>query len=83
MTGRNHHANHMGAVAEIATGFPGYDFRMPRENGTLAEVLRDSGYATFAVGKWHLTPADEYSMGAPRDRWPATMPGTLSRSPTC
>lgn len=70
LTGRNHHLNHMGAVAEIATGYPGYDFRMPRENGTLAEVLREQGYATFAVGKWHLTPADEYSMGASRERWP-------------
>lgn len=70
LTGRNHHANHMGAVAEIATGYPGYDFRMPRENGTLAEVLREQGYATLAVGKWHLTPADEYSMGATRQRWP-------------
>lgn len=70
LTGRNHHLNHMGAVAEIATGFPGYDFRMPRENGTLAEMLREHGYATFAIGKWHLTPADEYSMGATRQRWP-------------
>lgn len=70
LTGRNHHLNHMGAVAEVATGYPGYDFRMPRENGTLAEMLRDHGYATFAIGKWHLTPADEYSMGASRQRWP-------------
>lgn len=70
LTGRNHHSNHMGAVAELATGFPGYDFRMPKENGTLAEVLRDRGYATFAVGKWHLTPAEEHHHGGPKKRWP-------------
>ena len=28
------------------------------------------GYATFAVGKWHLAPAPEMAMGAPRERWP-------------
>jgi len=70
LTGRNHHSNHMGAVAELVTGFPGYDFRMPKENGTLAEVLRDRGYATFAIGKWHLTPSEEHHHGGPKKRWP-------------
>lgn len=70
LTGRNHHSNHMGAVAELATGFPGYDFRMPKENGTLAEVLREQGWGTFAIGKWHLTPAEEHHLGASRTRWP-------------
>lgn len=70
LTGRNHHSNHMGAVAELATGFPGYDFRMPKENGTLAEVLGEQGWGTFAVGKWHLTPAEEHHLGASRKRWP-------------
>lgn len=70
LTGRNHHANHMGSVAELATGFPGHDFRMPKENGTLAEVLLEQGYGTFAVGKWHLTPAEEHHLGASRKRWP-------------
>jgi arylsulfatase A-like enzyme len=70
LTGRNHHANHVGAAGELATGFPGYDMRIPPENGTVAEVLRDEGYATYAVGKWHLAPPEEAAMGAPRDRWP-------------
>jgi arylsulfatase len=29
-----------------------------------------NGYATYAVGKWHLTPATETTMGSPRDKWP-------------
>lgn len=70
LTGRNHHSNHIGAIAELATGFPGYDFRMPKENGTIAEILTEHGYATFAVGKWHLTPAEEQTLGASRKRWP-------------
>ncbi len=70
LTGRNHHANGMGRVIEVATGFPGYNARMPRENGLLSEMLLTAGYATFAIGKWHLTPDDECHMGASRARWP-------------
>ena len=33
MTGRNHHSNGMGRVIEVATGFPGYNARIPRSNG--------------------------------------------------
>jgi arylsulfatase len=70
MTGRNHHVNGMGRVIELATGFPGYDARIPRANGFLSEMLVPHGYATFAVGKWHLTPEDECHSAAPRHRWP-------------
>ena len=33
-------------------------------------MLRPSGYATFAVGKWHLTPMEETSAAGPYDQWP-------------
>ncbi|HLM96260.1 MAG TPA: arylsulfatase [Acidimicrobiales bacterium] len=70
LTGRNHHSNGMGRIVELATGFPGYDSRIPRSNGMLSEVLLERGYATWAVGKWHLTPEDECHEAAPRTRWP-------------
>ena len=70
LTGRNHHRNGMGRVADLAVGFPGYWGRPPRENGFLSEILRANGYATLAVGKWHLTPEDETHMAAPRWTWP-------------
>src|ERR1039458_2514780 len=54
LTGRNHHTNGMGRVVEIATGFPGYDATVPKDSGFLSEILLGHGYATFAVGKWHL-----------------------------
>lgn len=70
LTGRNHHRNGMGRVADLAMGFPGYWGRPPRENGFLSEILRGRGYATYAIGKWHLTPEDEVHMAARRDTWP-------------
>lgn len=33
-----------------------YQDRMPLEEVTLAETLKDNGYATFYAGKWHLGP---------------------------
>jgi arylsulfatase len=70
LTGRNHHVNGMGRVSELASGFPGYDGRIPRTNALLPEVLVPHGYAAWAVGKWHLTPEDETHQGASRARWP-------------
>ncbi|MCB0956995.1 MAG: sulfatase-like hydrolase/transferase, partial [Ilumatobacter sp.] len=70
MTGRNHHANGMARIVEFSSGFPGYDATIQPENGFLPEVLVRNGYATFAVGKWHLAPASEMMMGGPRHRWP-------------
>ncbi len=70
LTGRNHHRNGLGRVADLAVGFPGYNGEVPLENGFLSEILRQQGYATYAVGKWHLTPDDETSMAAPRHSWP-------------
>jgi arylsulfatase A-like enzyme len=70
LTGRSHHRNGLGRVADLAVGYPGYNGEVPRENGFLSEILRQHGYATYAVGKWHLTPDDETNMAAPRHSWP-------------
>ena len=70
LTGRNHHRSAMGRVADLATGFPGYWGRPPRENGFLSEMLRATGYATYAVGKWHLSPEGETNMANSRSTWP-------------
>ena len=37
---------------------------------TVAEVLRDEGYATFCAGKWHLAPMEQCSAAGPFDQWP-------------
>ncbi|MEO6521164.1 MAG: arylsulfatase [Mucilaginibacter sp.] len=72
LTGRNHHYVHVGnfAHASSAAGFPGYDGRIPADKGTIAEVLRENGYSTFAVGKWGVTPDEDTTDVGPFDRWP-------------
>ncbi len=70
LTGRNHHRSGMGRIADLAMGYPGYWGKPPKENGFLSEILRSQGYASYAIGKWHLTPDDETNMAASRDTWP-------------
>jgi arylsulfatase A-like enzyme len=69
-TGRNHHAVGMGFLADIPLGFPGYHARLPRSAAPLPRLLRDAGYSTLAVGKWHLTPRGQRSAAGPFDTWP-------------
>ena len=72
LTGRNHHFVHEGGFSHtvMSAGFPGYDGRIPSRDGTVAEILRDNGYNTFAVGKYGLTPDEEASDAGPFDHWP-------------
>src|SRR5215475_10310715 len=70
LTGRNHHAVGMGYLTDIPTAYPGYTARIPKSAATMPRLLRDAGYNTFAVGKWHLVPSGERSHAGPFDRWP-------------
>ena len=52
------------------SAFPGYTARLPKTAATLPRLLRDAGYSTLAVGKWHLTPRWQRSAAGPFDLWP-------------
>jgi arylsulfatase len=54
--GRNHHSVGFGVVTEVSTGYPGYDSIIGPENATIAEILKENGYATSWFGKEHNTP---------------------------
>ncbi len=70
LTGRNHHSNHLACLTNGSTGFPGSDGYMPFENGMIAEILKEDGYSTYCVGKWHLSPEETNTPAGPYDRWP-------------
>jgi arylsulfatase len=70
LTGRNHHHVGMGLFPETAVDLPGYNANISPSNGTVAEVFRENGYSTFALGKWHLTPVEQATPAGPFNQWP-------------
>ena len=73
ITGRNHHVAGFGVVGEIATGYPGYDSVIRKENGTVGAILKANGYATSWFGKNHNTPFYQATQAGPFDQWPVGM----------
>lgn len=70
LTGRNHHAVGVRAVSNMDTGFPNMRGAVTPAAATVAEILRDNGFATFAAGKWHLAPMAEATAAGPFRNWP-------------
>jgi arylsulfatase A-like enzyme len=70
ITGRNHHSAHFGMVAEAATGYPGYDSIIGKDTATIAEIMRQNGYATSWFGKNHNVPGWMATQVGPFDQWP-------------
>ncbi|HEX2574702.1 MAG TPA: arylsulfatase [Aquihabitans sp.] len=70
LTGRNAHEVGMRSVSNFSSGYPHMRGHVSDHATTVAEVLRDEGYATFAVGKWHLCPMEDASAAGPFDQWP-------------
>jgi arylsulfatase len=70
LTGVNPHRAGAGHVANSDPGFPGYAAELADDVATAAEVFRDAGYHTIAIGKWHLTKDSDLSDAGPRHAWP-------------
>jgi len=70
ITGRNHHSVQTGVITEFGTGYPGYNSVMSKENGTVAQVLREYAYSSSWYGKNHNVPDWMTSQAGPFDLWP-------------
>lgn len=70
LTGRNHHSVGMAHLAQFDTGYSNCRGAISPAAATLGEMLSSAGYATLALGKWHLTPSIQLSPAGPFDQWP-------------
>ncbi|WP_420609620.1 arylsulfatase [Candidatus Poriferisodalis sp.] len=70
LTGRNHHSVGMRFVSNVDSGFSNSRGAISPKAATMAEMLREHGYGTFALGKWHLATLEDCSPAGPMDHWP-------------
>ncbi|KKO84308.1 arylsulfatase [Corynebacterium otitidis] len=70
LTGLNPHRAGFATVANSDPGFPGVRLELGEDVATLPEILKANGWATFAVGKWHLTRDALIHEGADKSSWP-------------
>jgi arylsulfatase len=75
LTGRNSHSVNMPDVPDVVQimkndpSLAGM-FNLPANAQTIAQALKRQGYATWALGKWHLIPMAELGKDAGRTSWP-------------
>lgn len=70
LTGMNHHTAGIAAIVEWMTGCDNGIGHLHSDCATLAEILKEYDYGTYAVGKWHLTDVTETTEAGPYDNWP-------------
>ena len=64
MSGTDNHLVGLGTMAEVLPfakalqGRPGYEGHLNQRAHSVAQLLKDGGYATYMAGKWHLGKAD-------------------------
>lgn len=70
MTGLYPHQTGIGWMTAANLGFKGYTGDLNTDCRTMAECLKDAGYATYLSGKWHLTYSKHVGPKGPKGTWP-------------
>ncbi len=70
LTGVNPHLAGVGHVCHTDAGFPGYAMELADDVATTAEILRDNGWSTLMVGKWHLCKDSDVNEAGNKRSWP-------------
>ena len=70
LTGANHHSCGINTTTEGRNGLNNNLGGINPQFATIAEILKEYDYRTFAVGKWHLCGADERTDAGPFNNWP-------------
>jgi len=68
LTGLYPHQAGVGHMTNAKAELDGYVGDLNKNCVTIAQVLKPAGYATYMVGKWHITSHD--SPAGPKDNWP-------------
>lgn len=69
LSGLHPHQAGIGHMTEDR-GHEGYRGNLNRQCVTIAEALKPAGYRSYAVGKWHITPAHSAKALADTHNWP-------------
>jgi arylsulfatase A-like enzyme len=71
LTGKNPHAVGAGWLTHNNPGYPSFQAgEISLDAPTIPEILRGTGYATYAVGKWHNTADFNMTSVGDRSSWP-------------
>ena len=68
LTGANHHEVGVSSLVEMDTGCDNAIGHISNHYATIAEILKEYDYSTYASGKWHL--AKYQTPAGPFDQWP-------------
>lgn len=70
MTGQNAHKVGVGNIAEWGRPLPGYRGYIRKDVKLLPQMMKEAGYNSIAVGKWHMSMVNDQDAMGPFDHWP-------------
>ncbi|MFM6992768.1 MAG: arylsulfatase [Rhodoferax sp.] len=70
LTGKNPHSVGCGWLTHNDPGYPGYRGEISKDAPLIPELLRERGWSTMALGKWHNTYDRNLHSAADNSGWP-------------